>query len=94
MNTLLATAAANAAAGVFAGLYILLWILGVIGSIMLILAPIKIWKWTKRTCQELEALGALLSREVAAQRKDAKYLAAIYEHVKNLDQRLTAETAQ
>lgn len=94
MNTLLAITSSGAATGAFAVLYVVLWILGVIGSIMLILAPIKIWKWTKRTCQELEALGALLSREVTAQRKDAKYLAAIYEHVKNLDQRLTAETAQ
>lgn len=78
--------------------YIVGWIMGVIFAIMLIIAPLKIWSWTKRTCGEAEAIRSLL-RGMDADRKKiekakAQHLANIEKRLENIENAFYANDAQ
>ena len=66
-------------------IYIVGWIVGVIFAIMLIIAPLKIWSWTKRTCGEAEAIRSLLRGMDADRKKSEK---AKVQHLANIEKRL------
>lgn len=48
----------------------------------LIIAPIMIWKWTKKTCKEVEELRSQLSLSEAT---NIKYLKSINNHLDRID---------
>ena len=61
INALLPLAKAEAETALFSGFLILIATLAVIIlSIMLFVAPLMIWKWTKRTQQSIDALRSTL----------------------------------
>lgn len=87
MSMLIAAADAPDVAAVI--LIVAMYIGGFVIGILLLLAPLMIWHWTKRLSIQLSSLRSLLSQEVAARRKDGKYIIALYEHVRHLDEVLT-----
>lgn len=103
MNALLATVndmsnVQAVAVGAASAIYVLLWILGVIFGIMLIIAPLRIWAWTKRTCGELSEIRHLLRTAVADSRKEAKaqtqLLSAINKHLENIESGMYGDGSQ
>lgn len=85
-------------AGVGATFYVIAWIVGLIFSIMLIIAPLRIWSWTKRTCGEAEEIRRLLRIMDADRKKEekrkAQYLAAIEKRLENVENALYPNDGQ
>ena len=81
--------ALGAGVAVYSAIYILLWIFGVILAIMLFIAPLRIWSWTKRACGELSEIRHLLRTAIVDSKKDAKemkqILSAVNKHLANVE---------